>query len=843
SYNPSEIEPRWQAEWESQKLFLTNEQTGRPKYYDLVMFPYPSGNLHMGHVRHYAIGDVIARCKRMRGFEVLHPIGWDAFGLPAENAAIKNQTHPAAWTDKCLERMRKQLNGLGISYDWSREINTSKEDYYKWTQWMFLLMHQRGLAYRKKATVNWCPKCETVLANEQVVKDHRCWRCETKVEEKELEQWFLKITAYAEQLLNDIEKLSGWPEPVKIMQRNWIGKSEGVEIKFEIKTHPLSLSIYTTRPDTLFGVTYMVLAPEHPLALQLAQGTPHEKEVLQYIEKVKHESTHERAVSAAKDGVFTGGFAINPANGEEVPIWIADYVLMEYGTGAVMAVPAHDQRDFEFARRNNLPIKIVICPNYPEPVCPVLEKAFEDEGRMVDSGPFNGQKSSEALRAIGDWLVEKGAGKWKVNYKLRDWLVSRQRYWGAPIPIIYCKMCGTVPVPEKDLPVKLPQEVKFTGEGASPLTQAEDFVNAKCPQCGMPARRETDTLDTFNCSSWYYLRYCDPHNQEKPFDMEKANQWMPVDQYIGGIEHAILHLLYSRFFAKVLCDAGWVKADEPFTNLLTQGMVIKDGAKMSKSKENVVDPDYIVEKYGADTARLFILFASPPERELEWSDQGVEGCYRFLNRVWRLVNQITNDKLQMTNEVAAKPCLPAGRLALQKEKAEQLQRKLHQTIKAVTEDIERFSFNTAIAKLMELTNVLYEYKDSNIGHCPDSVIIYLVRDPAERETLDIGHFLKLLSPFAPHLTEELWHQLGNKGSICKEPWPVYDPELAKASELTIPVQVNGKLRDTVVVPADASEEEIKAKAAASEKIKAFVAGKQIIKTIYVPRKLINLVMK
>jgi leucyl-tRNA synthetase len=777
SYQPSKLEPHWQAEWEKDQLFLTTAQPKGPKYYDLVMFPYPSGNLHMGHVRNYAIGDVIARYKRMQGFSVLHPIGWDAFGMPAENAAIKNLTHPEPWTDKCIERMKEQLKRLGISYDWSREVNTCKPDYYRWTQWMFLLMYERGLAYRKRALVNWCPKCETVLANEQVLKEDKCWRCETLVEEKELEQWFFKITEYSDRLLNDLEKLpgtstslsAGWPEPVKIMQRNWIGKSEGVEIKFRITNG--ELVIYTTRPDTLYGVTYMVLAPEHPLALELSKGTPQEKTVREYIEKVKHESTHERSMKAAKDGVFSGGFAINPANNDTVPIWIADYVLMEYGTGAVMAVPAHDERDFAFAKQNNLPIK--------------------------QAEPYTGD------------LGEK-----KTNYKLRDWLVSRQRYWGAPIPIIYCDKCGTVPVRKEDLPVLLPTDVKFKGEGASPLTTSKSFLKAKCPKCGGEGRRETDTLDTFNCSSWYFFRYCDPHNDNMPFDPGAAKTWMPVDQYIGGIEHAILHLLYSRFFTKVLFDAGWTSADEPFTNLLTQGMVIKDGAKMSKSKGNVVDPDYIVEKYGADTARLFILFASPPERELEWSDAGVEGCYRFLGRVWRLVSD------------NAEFLIPNAELMSDNSK---LTRKTHQFIKGVTEDVEKFSFNTAIAKMMEFTNLLYEYKDDKS----------LIRHSA----FGIRHLLLLLSPFAPHLAEELWHQLGNKESITKQPWPKFDPALIAEEEIVIPIQVNGKLRDTITVSAGAGEEEIKRKARENEKVINFTAGKQIVKIIYISKKLINIVVK
>ncbi|MDD4178421.1 MAG: leucine--tRNA ligase, partial [Candidatus Margulisbacteria bacterium] len=584
NYSPNTLEPKWQKKWEDQLLNLTTDQPINPttkKYYDLVMFPYPSGNLHMGHVRNYAIGDVIARYKRMQGFSVLHPIGWDAFGMPAENAAIKNKTHPEPWTDACIERMKKQLKRLGISYDWEREVNTSKPEYYRWTQWLFLLMYERGLAYRKKAVVNWCPKCGTVLANEQVVKEDKCWRCDSTVEQRDLEQWFFKITEYADRLLTDIEKLAGWPEPVKIMQRNWIGKSEGVEIKFQVaRGKGQELKIYTTRPDTLFGVTYMVLAPEHPMVLELAKGTPQEKSVRDYVEKARHESIHERTVSTGKDGVFTGGYAINPATNEDVPIWTADYVLLEYGTGAVMAVPAHDQRDFEFAKQHKLPLKVVIQPPINQTTQqPSMAEAYVEEGIMINSGDFNGLKSAEALEKIGDKF-----GEWQTKFKLRDWLVSRQRYWGAPIPIIYCDKCGIVPVPKEELPVKLPMDVKFTGEGASPLTQSKKFLEAKCPKCGGKGRRETDTLDTFNCSSWYYFRYCDPKNDQAPFSKELAKKWMPVDQYIGGIEHAILHLLYSRFFTKVLFDAGWSNTDEPFANLLTQGMVVKDGAKMSKSK-------------------------------------------------------------------------------------------------------------------------------------------------------------------------------------------------------------------------------------------------------------------
>jgi leucyl-tRNA synthetase len=813
-YLPGEIEPKWQKSWEKAKLYETSDTSDKQKFYDLVMFPYPSGNLHMGHVRNYAIGDVIARFKRMNGFEVLQPIGWDAFGMPAENAAIKHNSHPDDWTAKCIERMTKQLKRMGISYDWTREVTTCKEDYYKWTQWLFLKFFEKGLAYRKNAKVNWCPDCQTVLANEQA-KDDKCWRCATPVEEKAIEQWFYKITEYSERLLQDIEKLKGWPEPVKIMQRNWIGKSRGVEIEFNV-ARPSShvLKVYTTRPDTLFGVTYMVLAPEHPLVDKFTKGTKHEKEVKAFKEKVKHETLHEREESSGKEGVFTGAYAINPANNEEIPIWISDYVLMEYGTGAVMAVPAHDQRDFEFATAHKLPIKMVICPNYPEPKCPILKEAFVAEGTMVDSGQFDGQPSAEGAKKVGDWLESKKVGKWKTNYKLRDWLISRQRYWGAPIPVIHCEKCGIVPVPEKDLPVKLPKNIKFTGKGASPLAQVKEFVEIKCPKCKAKARRETDTMDTFICSSWYFYRYCDAKNSKQAFAKDKVDRFMPVDQYIGGIEHAILHLLYSRFFAKVLHDLKLVPTDEPFTNLLTQGMVIKDGAKMSKSKGNVVDPDHIIEKYGADTARLFILFASPPERELEWSDKGVEGSFRFLNRVWRLVatnNQDTRNKIQTNSN-------------------NQILKKMHQTIKAVTDDLERFSFNTAIARLMEYVNELN--KAEKVG------------------TEEIKALLIMLAPYAPHLAEELWNKIGNKGSIHQEAWLKYDPKLIVEDEMTIPVQVNGKLRDVVVIPVPATAaaeatigEVIISKAKKSEKVKAFIKDKQIVKEIYVPKKMVNLVVK
>lgn len=802
-YNFRENEKKWQEYWEAGKVNEAANQSNKPKFYDLVMFPYPSGAIHMGHVRNYAIGDIVSRYKKMRGYNVLHPIGWDAFGMPAENAAIKNRSHPKDWTQQCIDRMRVQLKRLGLSYDWSREVNTSEEDYYKWTQWIFLQMYRSGLAYRKTAVINWCSSCETVLANEQA-KEGRCWRCDTKVEEKALEQWFFKITAYADRLLKDIDKLDGWPEPVKIMQRNWIGKSRGTKIIFRIENSDKTLEVFTTRPDTLFGVTYMTLAPENPLTLEVSHAKPQHEAVKKYIQKAREEKKASREVSDEKTGEFTGAFAINPANNERIPIWTSDYVLMEYGTGAVMAVPAHDQRDFDFAKKFGLQVKTVIVADIVD--VPHAEhqrlSAFTDPGIMVNSGRFNGMKSDDAKNAITDWLAETGTARSEVQFKLRDWLISRQRYWGAPIPVIYCEKCGAVPVPEEELPVKLPYGVKFTGEGGSPLSKSEDFVGTVCPGCGGKARRETDTLDTFNCSSWYFLRYINPKQQDKPFTFEDLKYWMPVDQYIGGIEHAILHLLYSRFFTKVLFDLKLVPVDEPFKNLLTQGMVVKDGAKMSKSKGNVVDPDYIVDRYGADTARLFILFASPPERELEWSDAGVEGSYRFLTRVWRLV----------TDNVKAQGPAPLPDIT----------KKLHKTIKGVTEDIERFSFNTAIAKIMELANTMQ-------GNAFD-------RGAAEK-------LLLMLHPFAPHMTEELWHVMGNNSSITTQPWPEYSEELAKDSEIEIPVQVNGRLRDKIRAQAGITEENAKELALNAEKIKQAIDGKTIVKVIFANGRLLNIVVK
>ncbi|MGL5271007.1 MAG: leucine--tRNA ligase, partial [Selenomonadaceae bacterium] len=688
-YSPQEIEKKWQKIWEEDSVYATELDRSKPEYYVLEMFPYPSGNLHMGHVRNYSIGDVIARYKAMQGFNVLHPMGFDAFGMPAENAAIKHGINPSEWTYSNMENMKRQQREIGLSYDWNREVATCRPEYYRWTQWLFEIFYEKGLAYKKKASVNWCNECNTVLANEQVVDGH-CWRCDSEVVKKDLEQWFFKITDYADVLLEDLKDLDGWPDRVKTMQENWIGRSEGAEFSFDVPDFNEKIPVYTTCPHTVFGVSYVVLAAEHPLVEKLIKGQKNEGEIRAFIDRVRNLTELERTSSESeKEGVFTGAYAVNPFNGERVPIWITNYVLYEYGTGAVMGVPTHDERDWMFADKYNLPKKIVI--NNPEGTLCLekMENAYVEPGILIDSGEFTGMPSEEAKTAIIDWIEAKKIGSKRVNYRLRDWLVSRQRYWGAPIPVIYCPDCGEVLVPKEDLPVRLPEDVNFKAGAVSPLAQAEDFVHCTCPKCGGPARRETDTMDTFICSSWYYMRYTDPHNEKEPFSAEKVNYWMPVDQYIGGIEHAILHLLYSRFFTKVLKDAGLVNFNEPFKNLLTQGMVIKDGSKMSKSKGNVVSPEEIISKYGADTARLFILFAAPPERDLEWSDQGVEGSYRFLNRVWRIV---TNFAAQVEAGAADQP------IAELTKQEKELRRILHLTIRKVTEDIgERFNFNTAIS--------------------------------------------------------------------------------------------------------------------------------------------------
>ncbi|MFO8016386.1 MAG: leucine--tRNA ligase [Candidatus Woesearchaeota archaeon] len=740
----NEIARKWQKKWEESSIFRSEEDPKKKKFYCLEMFPYPSGKLHMGHMRNYSIGDALARYKRMKGFNVIYPMGYDALGLPAENAAIKNQSHPKEWTYKMIEAMKEQQKQLGLSYDWEREIATCSPAYYRWNQWMFLKFLEKGLAYRKKAPINWCPKCQTVLANEQV-EQGKCWRCGSAVEVKDLEQWFLKITDYAEELLSELDKMENWPERVKTMQRNWIGKSHGTMVNFRLEESGEAIPVFTTRPDTLYGVTFMVFAPEHPKVMELVQGTENEDKIKKFINRVVIQEKFTRtAEDKEKEGMFTGKYAINPLTEEKIPIYIANFVLMEYGTGMIMAVPAHDQRDFEFAKKFDIPIKVVISPETYELNPEKMSRAYTDEGELVNSGDFDGMNNLEAIERISEHIEKKGMGKKTVQYKLKDWLISRQRYWGTPIPVIYCERCGTVPVPEKDLPVVLPDKANFSGEG-NPLATNDDFVNAKCPACGGKARRETDTMDTFVDSSWYPFRYCDPKNEEKPFG-SKADYWMPVDQYIGGIEHAILHLLYARFWTKAIRDIGLTKASEPFSALLCQGMVIKDGRKMSKSFGNVVDPTEIISRYGPDTARLFILFAALPEKELEWSDEGVNGAYRFLNRVMNLVE----DDIK-------------GNDAGLNSRDRYITAKQHKTIKQVTQHIDNFEFSLAIGRIMEFVNALNKYREGSINKS--------VYDEAVRTTA------LLLSPFSPHLAEEMWEMLGNEGFISLHEWPEHDESM------------------------------------------------------------------
>lgn len=821
-YNFTEIEKKWQDVWEKEDAFKTVEDYDKEKYYVLEMFPYPSGKLHMGHVRNYSIGDVIARFKRLKGYNVLHPMGWDSFGLPAENAAIKNDIHPAIWTDSNIAEMHRQLQGLGFSYDWDREVATCKEEYYKWMQWIFIQFYNKGLAYKKDNPVNWCPSCQTVLANEQVV-DGCCERCHTPVTKKRLSQWYLKITDYADRLLKDLDKMPGWPEKVKLMQKNWIGRSTGAEVTFEIENFSKKLQIYTTRPDTLFGVTYMVLAPEHPFVPELTNGTEYEDAVKAYQEECQHKSEIERtSLTKEKTGVFTGCYGINPVNGKKVPIFISDYVMMDYGTGAIMAVPAHDQRDFEFAKKFDLDIVPVVDSQNPEIDINNLTEAFVAEGTMINSGKYTGMNNKEAIEEITKDLEADGLGKAQVNYKLRDWLISRQRYWGCPIPMVYCEECGWVPEKEENLPVKLPTDVEFTGKGDSPLKTSKTFGETTCPCCGKKAVREFDTMDTFVDSSWYFLRYCDAHNSEKPFDKKKADYWMNVDQYIGGVEHAILHLLYARFFQMVMHDLGLVDAEEPFDNLLTQGMVIKDGAKMSKSLGNIVSPEEIQAKYGADTARLFILFAAPPEKELDWSDAGVEGSYRFLNRVYRLVQEYVNE---IRGDFRG-----SETITIQSAEDKALNFQLNATVKKVTEDAGgRFSFNTAISSIMELVNALYKYKQGEVN-------VPLMNDAIEKLIL-------ILNPFVPHITEELWNDLGHEDRVYQQNWPEFDPAALELETVEIIVQVNGKLKDKMAFGKSAEKSAIEEAALASERVQDAIAGKSVVKTIVVPNKLINFVVK
>jgi len=820
-YDFKDIEARWQARWAESGIYETDMDPGRPKFYCLTMYPYPSGALHIGHTRVYTIGDVLARFKTMTGYQVLHPMGWDSFGMPAENAAINHGVHPAKWTYDNIDIIRDQMKRMGYSYDWRREIACSHPGYYHWSQWLFLLLYRKGLAYRRKAPVNWCPRCETVLANEQV-EDGRCWRCDTPVETRELEQWFFRITAYADRLLEDLKNLPGWPERVRVMQENWIGRSEGCEIEFPLADGTGSVRVFTTRHDTLYGATFLVLAPEHPLTMELARGTPQEAAVQDFIARVGRMTNRERMAEGDKQGVFTGAYAVNPATGERIPIWAADYVLMEYGTGAIQAVPAHDQRDLDFALKYDLPVRTVITDAEGTVDPAGTGTAFADEGVLINSGPFTGLPSPEARERIADFLEEQGWGRRTVSYRLRDWLISRQRYWGAPIPIVYCDQCGTVPVPEDQLPVLLPEDVALTGEGGSPLARHEGFVNTSCPRCGGPARRETDTMDTFVDSSWYYYRYCSPRYEEGPFDLQEVKYWLPVDQYIGGIEHAVLHLLYSRFITKVLYDEGLVPAAEPFTNLFCNGMVVMDGAKMSKSKGNVVSIEEMVDRYGADAARLYILFAAPPERDFQWQHSGIEGAARFLQRVWRLATHFQGAQRDAGGDD------PAG-----DEVRGRLRTKLHQTIHKVTHDInDRFQFNTAISAMMELVNEMTAVQEQH-------------GSGAAREVMAEGvdALVRMLAPFVPHLAEELWSVvLGKAGSVHQQPWPEADSSALAASTVTVVVQVNGRVRDRIQMAAGASEEELKAAALASQRVRDLLDGKQVRRVVTVPDRLVNIVI-
>ncbi len=822
AYFPQEIEKRWQEIWEKGNVFHTPDDSEKPKYYALSMFPYPSGKLHMGHVRNYTITDVIARFKKMQGYNVLHPMGWDSFGLPAENAAMKHGADPAKWTDENIAYMTKQLKMLGLSYDWQREVTTCKPDYYKWTQWLFIQLYKKGLAYKKEAAVNWCDNCGTVLANEQVI-DGKCWRCDSVVEKKYLSQWFFKITDYAERLLEDLDKLPGWGDNVKTMQANWIGKSQGAIIKFKVKeVEGLEVPVYTTRPDTVYGITYLVVAPEYKDIEKLT--TPENKQAVEEYRANARKMTEIERLSTerVKTGVPLGTHCINPFNGEEFPLWTADYALVEYGTGAVMAVPTHDTRDFDFAKKYNLPMKVVIQNKENPSDC--KEAAYTEEGVLVNSNEFNGMKNTDAKKAITQKAVDEGFGEFKTQYRLRDWLISRQRYWGAPIPMIYCDKCGIVPEKEENLPVMLPSDVDFSVVGKSPITTSKTFAETTCPICGGKARRELDTMDTFVCSSWYYLRYSDPKNTNLPFSKELVDKWLPVDQYVGGIEHAILHLLYSRFFTKALKDLGLLSFDEPFKNLLTQGMVLKDGSKMSKSKGNTVDPDEIFENFGADTARLFILSDSPPARDFDWSDAGVEGCYKFLNRVWRLVSENQNYiKKDYKLEFPLK------------RENDDLVRTVHMAIKGITNDIANdFQFNTVISKYRELTNAIYDWRGKKSDFTDEDKNVF---------SFAVLTLIKLMAPVTVHMSEEIWHDVGGAGSIHDEKWCVWDENLAKASKITLVVQVNGKVKDKLEADEGLSDDELKNLALSSDKVKELTAGKNIVKVIVVPKKLVNIVVK
>ena len=860
-YQARAIEEKWQRIWEEEKTFQVGEDAGKPKYYVLEMFPYPSGRIHMGHVRNYSIGDVVARYKGMRGYNVLHPMGWDAFGLPAENAAIERGVHPEVWTQENILYMKNQLKRMGLSYDWQREIATCDPAYYRWNQWIFLQFYKRGLAYKKNSAVNWCPSCETVLANEQVI-DGVCWRCDSTVTQRELDQWFFRITDYAEQLLADLETLTGWPDKVVTMQRNWIGKSVGAEILFPLIGREGALKVFTTRQDTVYGATFVSIAVEHPSALALSQGTGQERAVKEFIDRIKQTSQAKRgAEEVEKEGVFSGAYCQNPFTGEQIPVYLANFVLMEYGTGAVMAVPAHDQRDFEFALKYRLPIRVVIQPRGKHFIPEELTEAYVDDGTMVNSGPFSGLSNMDGKEKIVAHVEQKGWGNKSVRYRLRDWGISRQRYWGTPIPIIYCEKCGTVAVPEDQLPVTLPTDVPFSGKGGSPLLESKTFLSARCPQCGGAGRRETDTMDTFVDSSWYFLRYASPRFDSAPVDYQNARYWMPVDQYIGGVEHAVLHLLYARFFTKALRDVGVAPVGEPFTNLLTQGMVSKETyrcsehnwlfpgelvgsekegwrcplcdrpvekgrvEKMSKSKKNIVDPEDLINRYGADTARLFTLFAAPPEKDLEWSDQGVEGAYRFLTRLWRFVGQ-HQELMRSVNSNLLEEELPP--------ELREIRRSIHKTIKKVTDDIEaRFHFNTAIAAIMELFNGLSAVAQDQ----------RTLKEGASLLKAGLEVIILLLSPFVPHVANELWEELGQSRPLGQMPWPIYSESALEEEQLLIVVQVNGKVRGKITVAADVDQARIEQEALCDERVKHFVDGKKLQKVVYVPRRLVNIVVE
>ena len=818
-YHFTEIEKKWQKIWEEEKPYKVTEDPDKEKYYVLEMFPYPSGKLHMGHVRNYSIGDVLARFKTMKGFNVLHPMGWDGFGLPAENAAIKHGVAPADWTWSNINDMRDQLKELGLSYDWDREVATCHPEYYRWMQWIFIQFYNKGLAYKKESQVNWCPSCQTVLANEQVV-DGCCERCKTPVGKKNLSQWYFKITEYADRLLENLDDLPGWPNKVKVMQKNWIGKSHGAEVDFRIQDRDETLTVFTTRVDTIYGTTFMVLAPEYPTVLDMVEGTEYEAPVKEYIDRCAHMSEIERtSTTNEKTGVFTGRYAINPFTEKPMPIYIADYVLMGYGTGAVMGVPAHDQRDFDFAKKFDLEIIPVIDPQDPDVDINNLTEAAAAEGIVINSGEFSGMNNVDAIQKISEAAAERGIGRKTINYRLRDWLISRQRYWGTPIPMIHCDSCGWVPEKEENLLVMLPVDVEFTGKGESPLTTSATFADTVCPICGKPAKRELDTMDTFLDSSWYFLRYTDARDTEAAFDKKKSDYWMNVDQYIGGVEHAILHLMYARFFQMALHDLGLSDSEEPFQNLLTQGMVIKDGAKMSKSLGNVVSPAEIIEKYGADTARLFILFAAPPERELDWSDEGVEGSFRFLNRVYRMVYDFSKNQNNCP-----------GEYEIRNDADKNLAYKLNYTIKKVTDDIgDRFNFNTAISAVMELVNEMYRYREGEINEALYSTAV---------RTLVL-----LLAPFVPHVAEEMWEHLGYEGRAYGQEWPSYDEDALVQDTIEIVVQINGKNKAKINIPGESTRDEMLEIAKTDETIKGLTEGKNVVKVIAVPGRLINIVAK